>query len=174
MFSSMARYIVCNSCNSHVEIWNNCRVCDNFDLCMSCHSNEQHPHAMFTKLMNNSYLSDQESAETQELNSLSNLYLYHKALEHIFKCRGCIRVCKFMREVWQHVISCQVGPTCPVYSFYACVCLFHAYIMCRTTQCPVFLCSDMKEFIAGEQLQLQHTLRLRTMERINETYNINN
>jgi len=146
----MASYIVCNSCNSHVEIWNHCRVCDNFDLCMSCHKNYQHPHSMFVESKNSSSPNDQVSGEIQEF-SKAQRYLYHKALLHVYECRGCISVCNFMQKVFQHVMSCQVGYTCPVYSFYANVCLFHAH-MCSTTRCPVFLCSNMKEFIRKEQL----------------------
>jgi len=171
MFPSMRAYKICNGCNSHMEIWYNCRVCNDFDLCMNCYDNEAHPHTMNIEMKNNSSASDQERAGTQQL-SISKRHQYHKALQHCIQCDGCALItCDFMKRVLQHVRPCGVGYSCPVYSLYVSVCLFHAHF-CTTTQCQVFMCSSMKEFIREDQLQ--QALRLRTMARINETYNLDN
>ncbi|XP_033908960.1 CREB-binding protein-like isoform X1 [Acipenser ruthenus] len=159
----------CNECKHHVETRWHCTVCEDYDLCVSCHNTKGHEHKMVKwglGLDDESNQGGEASKSPQESRRLS-IQRCIQSLVHACQCRNanCSQPsCLKMKRVVQHTKGCKrkTNGGCPVCKQLIALCCYHAK-HCQENKCPVPFCLNIKHKL--RQQQLQHRLQQAQMMR---------
>lgn len=172
----------CNKCKRHVgDTRYHCTVCEDFDLCASCHKVEPHPHEM-EKVGDIFGSSESDGAmggaggssagysggagATNSPGESRRLSIQRciQSLVHACQCRDAncrLPSCHKMKCVVKHAKTCKrKGPAnaqgasgnCPICKQLIALCCYHAK-NCNEAKCTVPYCLNIKAKLKQQQLQ---------------------
>ena len=144
---------MCNNCIQIVINWYHCQKCDDFDLCTSCYTSQDHHHGMTTIGLDadNDTSSDSQNLHPRETKREA-IERFERALVHSTKCHAAdCRCpsrfsCQQPKKVCRHRQVCQkkLNGSCPLCKQLIELCYLHA-CSCTDVRCMVPSCQKMKQ-----------------------------
>nr|UYO08131.1 CBP1 [Bursaphelenchus xylophilus] len=155
----------CNNCSGNTATWH-CTVCEDYDLCHTCHGEVQHEHKM--EKINSLIDVDNKSNDASNSRNNESVKRCIQSLVHAVQCRdsNCRRTtCHKMKKVVQHTKLCKrrQNSSCQVCKQLIALCCYHAK-HCTLAICNVPFCPNIRQKLA-EQKRLQNRHADRMMRR---------
>lgn len=140
-----------------METYWHCTVCQDYDLCVSCHKTKNHDHPM--EKLGLGLDVDQQGAAALSPEESRRLSI-HRNIQYLIlacQCRDAscpLPSCQKMKRVVHHTKGCKRKSTgrCPVCRQLIALCCYHAK-RCRENYCPVPFCFNIRQKLRQQQLQ---------------------